>query len=275
MQRVDGAYIYELGAKLRAATALKAGMRAFDAYVILSAAADAVDEFINNSIFAVRSSRIPATRLIPQLRSLAQVMRDKPDWEDLIEFREIYPVTDICKEFEAVLVAELQTLSLYFASPKGSYDTDRLIVSGHDAFPSDLALKVITAVPDVQSAGRCIAFDLPTAAGFHLHRAHETVLRSYYTVVSGAAKHPKNKNMGEYIKQMEENSWGSAIVLQALKAVKDFHRNPLIHDPAFVLKSVDEAIDLLCVVRASVGFMLREMPPLDNDPTFPSMNLNL
>lgn len=47
---------------------------------------------------------------------------------------------------------------------------------------------------DFAQAGKCIAFDLPTSAAFHLMRGTEMVLRQFYFAITG--KHADEKNWG-------------------------------------------------------------------------------
>jgi hypothetical protein len=88
---------------------------------------------------------------------------------------EVYALTSAANKFEAVLAAELGVTALYVVTKKSGFDTSDLIGNGEVFFPPDLAAKVPEAVKDVQEATKCIAYELPTAAGFHLHRANESV----------------------------------------------------------------------------------------------------
>jgi len=71
-------------------------------------------------------------------------------------------------------------------------------------FSDSLSLKVPSAIDDLKQAMRCIAFELPTAAGFHLHRANESVLRCYWDSVTGGKARPKNGNMGIYLHELRK-----------------------------------------------------------------------
>lgn len=78
------------------------------------------------------------------------------------------------------LQAELQGFSAYVVAPK-RLDVQRLL----DNVPSLLAPGAFDELSeiakfDLNEAGKCIAFERPTAAAFHLMRATEEVLRCYY-----------------------------------------------------------------------------------------------
>ena len=75
---------------------------------------------------------------------------------------------------------------------------------------------------------RCIAFEVPIAAGFHLHRGNESVLRVYWDHVTGGEKRPKEHNMGVYHRELNKLDKGNQSVRAHLQSITDFHRNPLI-----------------------------------------------
>src|SRR5574340_875955 len=150
-------------------------------------------------------------------------------------------------------------MSIFLIIKQRGYDTMDLIFRGHLLFPPELSQKVPEAVEDVKQATKCIAFELPTAAGFHLHRANESVLHRYYDAVSKGAARPDGRNIGDYLRAMREKNVGSDMVLSTLDTLKNLHRNPLIH-PEHTLDTVDDAIALLGSVHAAVVHMLKEIP---------------
>jgi hypothetical protein len=132
-------------------------------------------------------------------------------------------------------------------------------------FHPELASKVPSTIFDANQAGRCIAFDLPTAAAFHMHRVNEEVLRIYYDTVTNNKPRPERRNIGAYIDAMKNHHVQVALpsakgVYSVLTMIKDHHRNPVIH-PDDRLENVEEAIDLLGIIRSALGLMLREIKP--------------
>lgn len=122
-------------------------------------------------------------------------------------------------------------------------------------------------MPDLQQATKCIAFEVSTAAGFHLHRANEAVLRKYWDAVTNGATRPATRNMGDYLAAMDKKKVGDEKVKAALRHLKDFHRNPLIH-PEDVL-TADEAIALMNGVHTVMVQMLRDIPLFAPQPAQP------
>jgi hypothetical protein len=123
-------------------------------------------------------------------------------------------------------------------------------------------------LPDLEQATRCIAFELFTAAGFHLHRANEAVLRRYWDAVTNGATRPASRNMRDYLNELNKLKAGDAKVKATLKDLKDLHRNPLIH-PEQTLENVDDAIALMNGVHTAVPNMLKQMPTIATVPPPP------
>ena len=92
--------------------------------------------------------------------------------------------------FASVLGTELPRANVYFVNQKRGWDTTTLIESGEKTLSTDLSVfsessrKLILA--DIRESTRCLAFDIPTAAGFHVFRAVETVVLEYFPVIGVA-----------------------------------------------------------------------------------------
>jgi hypothetical protein len=108
---------------------------------------------------------------------------------------------------------------------------------------------------DIRQAGRCLAFELPTAAGFHIMRATESILRDYY--VAHVGKKPKTRNWGKYIADLKTSSANPKTVA-VLDQIRTLHRNPTIH-PEVVL-SGSEAQTLFGIAQSAITAMIEDMP---------------
>jgi len=258
MIRISLAYPYELGltfARLR--ESLREGIKLNAVrYGLLEAEEQLGGLFHPTGIYvdALRGATHDANVLFEAIKKLTT----DPDHNRDLDFFDVYSISSALDKFEAVLTAELRAADAYFVNKKGGYDTIDLIVRAEVLFPSGLMDKVPNAVHDIQEAGRCIAFELGTAAGFHTMRALETIVKSYWKAISGNSKPPGSKTIGAFIRQMEENNIGNKKVVSALKQIKDLHRNPLTHTQ--VTLEMQEAIDLLGIVRSAVSAMLAEIP---------------
>lgn len=130
-------------------------------------------------------------------------------------------------------------------------------------FPEALAFKVPASVKDANQAARCIAFDLPTAAAFHMHLVLERAMRAYYDVVTGNKPRPESRNATAYIDSMKNHQVGDKKIFAALADVVRFHRNPVLH-PEDTLDTKEEAIALLGSIFSVTMQMLKTIP----DPVF-------
>ena len=263
MIKIDGAYLYQFGSRMRAILNItEESQSIFQMYVATSDARTALMEFMLQSVFKQELFPVqqPADELFNEL--------DKYDGEPVELFSSdqsihdwsIRLLKDKYRVFENVLYATFRMSNMYYVSPKGGYNTQYLTDSGDSIFPPDLQEKVPEAVTDIQQATRCVAFELPTAAGFHLHRANEAVLRIYWDNVTDRQERPKENNMGVYLRRLNELDKGKKSIREHLKSIKDFHRNPLMH-PEQSLETVDEAISLMAAIRCSSGYMRTEIQP--------------
>jgi hypothetical protein len=263
MLRIDGAYLYELGADLRRISELPAQneYRFNDLIYPFWRAKDALHRLFYQSVFTgiLRNSFQAADKILTALKEIVPDDLSTIIWDQTLDGWRIESLKADFSKLEAILTAELQVSALYFASPKGGFDTACLTHYGENLFPQSLGSKVPGALPDVRAGARCLAFELPSAAGFHFHRANEAVLRRYFDEVAGEDKRPASRSMGEYINKMEHLKVGDSKVLEVLRSLKDLHRNPLMH-PDQSIETTEEAISLLSAIRAAVGYMLDRIP---------------
>jgi len=183
--------------------------------------------------------------------------------EEPVAFWKVNEVQMAAKEFETVLAAECQVMDTYFVSKKGTYSTADLIERAHHQVPPAYrpGLPEFTRA-DLDQAGRCLAFDLPTAAAFHLLRGTEAVLRQYYERIVPGTKRaaPKMRNWGVYLKLLKEHG-AEPRVTSLLDHLKDSYRNPVLHPEE---NYTDERAQLLFgVCISALGMMIEEMQRLD------------
>lgn len=167
-------------------------------------------------------------------------------------------IKDKWKNYRIALLADLGALEAYFIVQQGGYDTRTLTQFGENTFPTDMIPKVPETLFDAREATKCLAYAVPTAAGFHIFRILEAVLRKYYAIVTGGKAAPKVRNIGVYLNALKQANKGDPIVLAVLKQIADLHRNPLIHPETALL--MDEALAAHGIVKAAVFAMLREIP---------------
>ncbi|MBV9881498.1 MAG: hypothetical protein JO276_00650, partial [Sphingomonadaceae bacterium] len=260
MQKIDPAYLYHIGAQLRALARLTPDTDWFDSSAIFVNAKEAVAAAISPQNLYYPSLHQSPTRgeaLWVVLHKMIARM-GSAEWYGYFEQAEVNELLDALVGFESVYLTELQNASVFYVEPKGGFDLDHLINGGKALFPDSLILKVPETEFDVREGARALAFQLWTGSGYHFHRANEIVLRAYADHCAPGLRRSKS-TMGMIVRKMKEKGVGDAPILAALENLIQFHRNPLIH-PHQSIETKDEAISLYAAIRASMGYMLDKLP---------------
>lgn len=272
--RLDAFYFYQVGAAIRPLASI---MHDTTKIVVLSrlyGAESWLEGLLGQGLIRIKTAAPKGRELLEtirrtreQLSSLtADQLGKQIGWES-------YVIQTQAEAFQTVLGAELSFGDIYVVSPKGGFDTSILAEDGIQIFPSTLPTKAPETIPDAKDAARCIAFELSTSAGFHLHRLNEAVLRRYYDFVTAGKPHPDRANIRKYIDAMKGYKVGHQVIFGALSALNNLHRNPLVH-PEHRLETVEEAIALFGSVNSVVSYMLRFLPEqplvLTPSPSLPS-----
>ena len=125
--------------------------------------------------------------------------KEKENFDSL----ELIMIKNKYREYRVALLSELESLATFFVTQKGGYDTTILLEWGESLFSEELGTKAPEAIFDAKEAAKCLAFEVSTAAGFHLFRVTECVLRRYYSHVTGGKPHPKYRNIGVYLRALK------------------------------------------------------------------------
>ena len=119
-----------------------------------------------------------------------------------------------------------------------------MVDAADQSFPAEVAPYIPDkSKADWRAAGRCLAFNLLSASGFHVARAVEGMVEAYYQFFSGNAGETLN-SWNDYVKALEKIAAGNptpcpaAKTLAELKQMKDDYRNPIMH-PRVMLTEAD------------------------------------
>ncbi len=149
-------------------------------------------------------------------------------------------------KLETLLFGELAVQPVYHVLQKRAYNIETLVATGENLFSDSVKAEFTDDERyNIREAGKCLAFEIPTAAAFHLFRCAESVLRRYYEVVVGTLPKTKMRNWGTYIKNLRTCGADDKVVA-TLEQIKDMHRNPVIHPDSKI--DVDEAFSLIGIV---------------------------
>ena len=170
-------------------------------------------------------------------------------------------VSSITEQFgilENVMFAEAITKKLYVL-PSRRFNTEYLLGDPGKLLKQGAFEKLEPiARSDFASSCRCILFGEPTAAAFHILRATESVLKSYY------CHHRKQKRLakpmwGPMVDQLraKTKSRPPETLLSSLDLIRTAYRNPTQHPEA--IYEIDSAQDLFGVCLDAIGKMAEEL----------------
>ncbi len=256
MQRVDCHQFYQFGQQLFPLNSIKEGDKLHQHIFQINAAVLWLTWFLNDSVIPLNVCKTDGHELLNILAPLVpgNIFEAMPPDRDLTPM-EIFQIPNNLRDFETVLTAELHNVATYFVSKKSIYDTADLIERAENVLPDEIRTKLSKEnIVDIKEAGKCIAFNLPTAAGFHTMHAVEPGLLKWYKSV--LKKDPPVRNWGEYIKGLRE-AGAKAEILLILDQLRNLYRNELLH-PEDVL-TMEEAIDLFDLGKAAIRSMVLEM----------------
>jgi hypothetical protein len=264
MQRVNEFVFYELAIKVHRLTEIPNMVKYSQIWSEWSDARDALNEIYRQRPLSFTTPTATKlyrliTEIVPEELNdmIAKIptgdaVKDEPDlpWWTINQIREA------AKEFETVLRNECHLMDTYFVSKKGVYSTVDLVERAHQQIPESIRKTVPDLTrQDFDQAGKCIAFDVPTAAAFHLLRGTEAIIRTYYDLkVPGPKKaKPKMRNWGSYIRLLKGNGAPDAVT-SFLTHAKDTYRNPVMHPEEIY---TDERVLVLFGICVSIVVMIQ------------------
>lgn len=265
MQKVNLKVLYDLGKALSTISDIKEGDKQIDTWSTINHATLSLEKFLSEiKNVPMPKSRETAKNLYafakPLSKELFKAMEDNRN--DTLTLEDHWKLIELRTSFEEELDHEVRIVNVFAIPDRDNYSITGLIDHGENVLPEGVRQAVTSFVRnEFHEAGKCIAFSLPTAAGIHLLRAVESVLRQYYDVISGGTPRPKKGNrrggaMSFYINEVERLG-ADPKAISALNQIKDLHRNPNMH-PEDVM-DMDEAIFLLGVVKSAIGWMVSDM----------------
>jgi hypothetical protein len=265
MLRVNEFQLYELAIAVHPITEVEPTVKYSQVWLSWMTAKDALQ-----TIFKQRALEVcfeAANELYGQLRGIvpddfneavAKVHSDTDTEEPGLGYA-VIAIRSAAQKFETILSAELSNSDTYWISPKGSHKTSVLLQNAQSELPASVIADVPEAASDFNEAGKCLLFDTPTAAGFHLLRATEAVIRKYYKVVTGVEPKRKFRNWGAYIKRLKECNANGKIT-GYLDHIRENYRNPILHPEENL--TADDAQVLFGVCVSAIYMMVSEMRTL-------------
>jgi hypothetical protein len=247
VERINQFPFYDLGKSLRAITGYIADTSPATPLWEIVTASGAIDKLLGGDPVPIGISRPAALAFRKELSGIWHEHYSSPKKEDgTTEFR--FPqdgdppipawrwnsLRTALATFETVFAAEMSEATTYFVPRRGIYFTPALIDNADQSFPPDILGYIPEkARNDWCSAGRCLAFSLLSATGFHVARAVEATLEIYYQLFT--AKAGTLNGWNDYIQALEAVAQSGAApspaakTLAELRQMKDDYRNPVMH----------------------------------------------
>lgn len=178
--------------------------------------------------------------------------------EDEIGEEQEDKIREVFTTMESVVFAESSIKKIYVL-PSRRFNTEYLLHNPEKLLSDGIYEKLDEiARRDINSACRCLLFGEATASAFHILRATESVLKSYY--FHHRRKNRLNKPMwGNMVEQLKEKTRHKPPItlLNALDLVRTAYRNPTQHPQASY--EIDSAQDLFGVCLDVIGKMGTEL----------------
>lgn len=162
--------------------------------------------------------------------------------EPVVTLVEFANMATLLGALEHELEHESRDANVFAVADKGTHSTTKLITDANLNLPADVRLRLRSeSIADIKAAGRCLGFNTPTAAAFHILRAVEPLILRYRNALVGSTLQPKSRNWGAYIKDLTKHG-GDPRVIAMIDHIRSFYRNPIMH-PEETL-TTDQALSL-------------------------------
>jgi len=247
VERINPYGFYQFGKELDAIIQQQGDVLAAQAFWALFNAREAMKRLIGGNPIPIGISKAKAQAVIDRITPMfnERFMGRDAEGNESIRFPEPadLPIpawqwqwlTSTIKEFETVFAEEMRETATYFVPRRGIYWTPALVDTADETFPKDLLPYIPEkAKDDWRAAGRCLAFSLLSASGFHVARAVEACLEAYYGLFSG--KHGETLHSWyDYIKALKDIAEANPTpcplkkTLVELDQMREDYRNPIVH----------------------------------------------
>jgi len=251
-------WFYRLGCIIHPLTEFKTPATFRDIGFKLLEAHTWMDTLLSDAILPFRVCRSSAISLRKSIVDLVNKYIEG-NWDVEIDDIDVQNIVSKTRDFESILAAELETIHTYAATQKLAFDTRSLIDTAEHLLPLTVRSDVPPeTIAELREAGRCLAFEVPTAAGFHVFRATEGVIRQYFKAVVGSLPEAKNRNWGAYIRTLEKHGADQKIT-GFLDHIRHVYRNPVIHPEERL--AMEDAEILLSLCLSAIIQMVKAMQP--------------
>lgn len=174
--------------------------------------------------------------------------------EATLSVEEVAAIREASYQVQTVMFSEAQEVFAHVTNDK-RFSVDRLL----NDVASLMSPEIFDTLPEVArydfgEAGRCIAFEAPTAAAFHLMRGTEDVLKYFYCSI--VKRHRVNLMWGPMVLDLRKRrNPPPGILLNNLDNLRTGFRNPTQHPEK--IYDIEEVQDLFALSVDAVNRMIK------------------
>ncbi|MGI9166798.1 MAG: hypothetical protein ACR2G5_10515 [Pyrinomonadaceae bacterium] len=270
MKETDLAIFYHLGKSFLGMSLLEAGPKLGEPTTLVAAVRllNGPELWLKDFLaqtkgMDMRDSRVAVIALLATIHSLfedlADGLKDKNIGNAVVESATIWKLQAQLKAFEEAFTRDCKQLDVFTVTRKGLYSTRALIERPETKFPANLlAVMPPKTLQDLQEAGRCLAFERPTACAFHICRATEALMLAYYEKLANKPWPFTKRDWNIYNEQLAKEGAPKAITnrLVEIRADRNAYAHPDITVP------LDEGPIVYELCTGVIFYMAKEIEKL-------------
>jgi hypothetical protein len=154
----------------------------------------------------------------------------------------------LCTALSAAVRDEAQRSYILKIEDQRSLSSPSLVEKIENCFAPDAwAIMELQTKREFEEAGKCLAFERYTSAGFHALRGVECMIRQYIKKLTGAL--PTKRDWWSYINVLTKNGADSKVIA-VLDNIRTHERNPLMHPELFL--DIDDAVGVFNIAQTAV-----------------------
>jgi hypothetical protein len=165
---------------------------------------------------------------------------------------------EIMTNIRLTLESEIALIDLYKPTEK-RYDVNRLLEDVTSLFAPEVFEKLPELTQyDLNEAGKCCAFERPTATAFHILRATEGVLRHFYmSLIKRDRLQQQKQNWGPIVEalRLKSKTKKYTTLYNNLDNIRNSYRNPTQHPD--IKYDIHEAQDLFGLCIEAINRMIQ------------------
>jgi len=203
MIQISIPWIVEVLAAIDRVTRLDPNSDPFSNWVDLSKTKSSLDALYLNSVY-IPHLRVSAQKAEELRKTIETTAQKHIDFTSKVTDQEIAQIRYLSSTLIEILKSELAIVPSFLVHPKGSHDLTILTKNGDQLFPEKTSAKAPETMTDMRETGKALAFELPTACGFHTFRVLEAVVKIYWDHITNGMERPRLQTLGAFSEELKD-----------------------------------------------------------------------